>query len=418
VILVGGVTSPQAREAIRRSIRTIRSMSEYEESENRGVIMLAPPGRLENVPTRQVAGGGFFLLYLTGLGTALAVCARFVANTEAQACRLASSCAGHPVTYALAWRWLFQRLFFTDPSGLSPDSTQDTVLGWLVSLAAAMGVVVAYVAVKNHLARRRQVVSSHDERIGRVIATGRVLILVVTPEERDAVLRAVGGHVGQGPAMSYDDRPTVYALGSVAGTEIMLARAGEQGAASVSAMYETARAAIRRCRPDYVILVGICYGLRPDKGQQPGDIIVARQVHNIDHRKVLDEDGAEREIPRGAKVYASPGLIDQFQAGECTWKGAPVHFGLMLTSSMLVNSEPTVVKLRKDFEEALGGEMEGTAVYEATRLGVRPDWIMVKAISDWGCRKSDDQQRLAADNAADFVIHVIASGALRGRPVR
>jgi hypothetical protein len=45
-------------------------------------------------------------------------------------------------------------------------------------------------------------------------------------------------------------------------------------------------------------------------------------------------------------------------------------------------------------------------------LSVRPDWIVVKGISDWGYGKVDDDHNLAARNAADFVTHMIAVGSL------
>ncbi|HET9894556.1 MAG TPA: hypothetical protein VFQ44_06435 [Streptosporangiaceae bacterium] len=409
VILESGISTPKARKEVARSLRAIRTTAPLE-----GVIMLAPPRRQDQVPARQVAGGGFLLLYLGGLAVVIAVCARFVADTEASAC-VPASCRGHPVTYLLALRWLGQRLFFTDPAGLSAGTAQATVLGWLVSLAGAMLVAVCWVAARQQITRNRQENSRHREHYRQVAETTRVLILVVTQEERKALLRSVRRYVGQRPAESYDGRRTVCALGSIAGTELMLAQAVAQGTASASGMYETAKSAIDQCRPDHVILTGICFGLRPGDGQRLGDIVVAEEVHNIDHRKVVEDRGVERTIRRGAHGQASPALLDRFQAAASTWDGARVHFGQVLTSSTLVNSGSLVARLRAEFPDALAGEMEGTGVYEAAREGVKPNWIMVKAISDWGCAKTDDHQPLAARNTADFVVHVVATGALRGR---
>src|SRR5262249_27298422 len=155
--------------------------------------------------------------------------------------------------------------------------------------------------------------------------------------------------------------------------DLMLARAAEQGTASASAMYETARSAIGRCRPDYVVLTGICFGLRPDEGQRIGDVVVASEVRNIDRRKVVDDAGGQRTIYRGAHVQASPRLLGLFLAGESTWPGGRVHSGLVLTSSVLVNYQTLVASLRREFETAIAGEMEGSGVYEAARLGVMPD---------------------------------------------
>ena len=71
----------------------------------------------------------------------------------------------------------------------------------------------------------------------------------------------------------------------------------------------------------------------------------------------------------------------------------------MLTGNTLVDSEQAVGRLRRDFPDAIAGEMEGAGVYEAATLDDKPDWIMVKAISDWGYRKTDGDQQLAAPAA-------------------
>jgi nucleoside phosphorylase len=81
----------------------------------------------------------------------------------------------------------------------------------------------------------------------------------------------------------------------------------------------------------------------------------------------------------------------------------------------VVNSQRLVGQLREKFPDAIAGEMEGAGVYEATLLDPKPDWIMVKAISDWGYDKTDAGQPKAARNAAEFATHVIAGGALRQR---
>jgi nucleoside phosphorylase len=273
----------------------------------------------------------------------------------------------------------------------------------------APGAVLIFVA-----ARDGQPDNRFDEAMTGVMETARVLILVVTPDERDAVLAAVRKHVGRAAVMDQACERTMYSLGSIAGTELMLAQAGEQGTATAAGMLVTAREAIGRCCPDYVILTGICFGLRPEEGQQVGDIVVARRIQDVDRRKVTDDDGRP-VIYRGVNVGCSPVLLDRFLAGQPTWRGARVHIGTVLTSNTLVSSERVVGGLREDFPDAIAGEMEGAGVYEAATLDSKPDWIIVKGISDWGYGKTDDVQQRAARNAAEFVAHVIAGGALRRR---
>jgi 5'-methylthioadenosine/S-adenosylhomocysteine nucleosidase len=357
-----------------------------------------------------VTGGGFLLLYLSGLSLAVAASAGFVARHEAASCLAA--CPGRPASYGTAARWLVQRLLFSDPPGVAPGTLRDAVLGWVISAASAMLVVVGVVATRQEIARNRRASRDYAERVSAAAAAARVLILVVTDAERDAVLGAAHRLSGIPASTDTSGDRVVYSLGRVAGTEVMLARAGEQGAASAAGMPGTARAAIRHCRPDYVILTGICYGLRPDQGQQVGDVIVAQRVHHIDPRKVTDHP-AQPVIPRGVNAGCSPRLLDRFHDGLRTWTAAQAHTGTVLCSSMLVNSRTVVAQLRRDYPDAIAGEMEGIAVYEAAAQDPKPDWIMVKAISDWGHAKTDRAHAIAAGNAADLVLHVIASGGLR-----
>jgi nucleoside phosphorylase len=408
VVLVQGITTEAARTALARSAWALSGDPAGEAS---GVILLASPGRLERVPARRVTGGGFLLLYLSGLGLAVAASAGFVARHEAASC-LAVSCAGRPASYGTAARWLVQRLLFTDPPGVAPGTLRDAVLGWAISAASATLVVVGMMATRQEIARNRRASRDYAERVSAAAAAARVLILVVTDRERDAVLGAAHRLSGTPASTDTSGDRVVYSLGRVAGTEVMLARAGEQGAASAAGMPDTARAAIRHCRPDYVILTGICYGLRPDQGQQVGDVIVAQRVHHIDPRKVTDHP-AQPVIPRGVNAGCSPRLLDRFHDGLRTWTAAQAHTGTVLCSSMLVNSRTVVAQLRRDYPDAIAGEMEGIAVYEAAAQDPKPDWIMVKAISDWGHAKTDRAHAIAAGNAADLVLHVIASGGLR-----
>jgi len=413
VVLMRGISTESARRIVAASLQALGPTPPDAE-----VVLLESSGRLEALPHWPAIGGGFFLWYVVGLAVVIAVCAVFVADTEAQDCA-PSSCAGRPTTYPVALRWLLQRLVFLDGSGVVPGTTRVVFLGWLVSVAGAMGVLVAIVAARQEIARNREMRSEHHDALVAAIGRSRVLILVVKAGEREAVLESMRSRTGRGAHLEHDGEQTVYRLGRLAGAELMLAQAGEQGAGAAG-MHATAQAAIARCRPDYVILTGICYGLRPDEGQQLGDVVIARRVQNMDHGKVIEHDGGTTFINRGVNVGTSPALLDRFHAGQSTWpdQRARVHIGTVLTSNVVVASASVVLALRRNFPDAIAGEMEGIAVYNATTRGTKPDWIVVKGISDWGYDKTDRHQPVAARNAADFVVHVVAGGGLdERRPV-
>lgn len=408
IVLTHGVTTEAARIAIAESLRAVQRYPAEGD-----VVVLAAPAPLDRVPAWPVASGSFLLLYMAALAIIVAVGALFVASSERTACA-PSVCSGRPATYTLALRYLLQRLLLTDPPGLGPATTWVIIFGWFMSIAAIMIVPVAIVAARQELARNRQANAQFDETIGRVTQTARILILVVTEGERDAVLAAVNKRTGRPGVIKQGEGRTIYALGPVGGAELMLAQAGEQGTSAAAGMFVTAREAIGECRPDYVILTGICYGLRPDGGQQIGDIVVARRVQNADHRKVSDDE-RRQVVYRGVNVGCSTELLDRIQAGQRAWSQVAVHIGTVLSSNTLINSRRVIGQLREDFPDAIAGEMEGTGVYEAVTLDYKPEWIIVKGISDWGYDKTKAFQELAAQNAAEFVTHVIANGALRRR---
>lgn len=149
--------------------------------------------------------------------------------------------------------------------------------------------------------------------------------------------------------------------------------------------------------PTTVLMVGIAFGANPEK-QKIGDILVSKQVWNYEPSK-LQED---KIIPRGDKISASTFLLQLFQTVELDFE-VPVHFGLIASGEKLINS---VEKLREliDLEpEIIGGDMEAAGLATVC-TDKKADWLVIKAICDWGTGKTDDYQNQAADNACAFLL--------------
>ncbi|GHJ43776.1 hypothetical protein Cs7R123_11180 [Catellatospora sp. TT07R-123] len=237
----------------------------------------------------------------------------------------------------------------------------------------------------------------------------RTLLLTVTAAEEAAVIRAVTALTRTTPADRFLPTQTVTALGTVSRSEVLLSRVGQGTQTPHSAGPATAEL-IQAIKPDCIVLVGICYGLRgpaPHGSQYYGDILAADLLYVAAHHK-----RAEVLTERGGAVHPSPKLINRFTRASSTWPGpARVHIGPMISESVLVNDPGYRDELRARFPEAIGGEMEAAGVYPfATRAKV--EWGMVKAICDFASHKTDDHHLLAAANAAEFVAHTLRSGAL------
>jgi nucleoside phosphorylase len=253
-----------------------------------------------------------------------------------------------------------------------------------------------------------QRVTGDQQTVG---TTSTVLLLVATSIERAAVLAAVRASTGHDPQPWFLPSQTVLRLGRISNTEVLLHQTG-QGAIGPSGAAIASSALIRTVMPDYVILTGMCFGLRPDQ-QVLGDVVVSRQMRAIDHRKIYQSaaDQPPLTVIRGDFVSASPTLLDRFTALTYNFHTATVHHGTILSAGTLGDSPQFVEELLRIDPEAQAAEMEGAGVYAAAAPD-RAEWIIVKGISDWGFNKDDNAQKRASDNASAFILHVIRAGAL------
>lgn len=408
VCLTGGITTADVRSLVATSTMAVAP----DPAEGDVVVLLAPAypvpaGRHSAMRRAPHSAGGFFAWYVCGLVVVSLANARFVA-VDAR------------VGYGEAARWLAGRLLFSDTvfgtgaaANLGHGPGGVATLGWLTSLAGLSTILVGAVAGRQYLAVHREQREDIDAAMTDVITRSRVLILVATGHERDAVIDAVVARTGREPIASCDGDRTVFALGKVGGADLLLAQSGEGSTRPETSLGSAARAAIRLCRPDYVVLVGTCYGLRPDDGEQRiGDILVSLRVDSLDRQRSADRFGGTRVLSRGVDLGPSPLLLERCRSAQRSWSRhrARIHFGLILSSSPPAADQP-IGDLRRQHPDAIGGESECSGVYEVAARQ-RVPWVMVKAISDWGAGRSDEFEDIAARNAADFATHMVAIGSL------
>lgn len=366
---------------------------------------LRPVTPKEPAPVRGVAS-----VYVLASVLSVVVLALLVADVERDAC--GSACDGRPASFALAVRWVGQRLLLHDPPGLSPATTPAIVAGLLLSALAVVGVLVLLVAAWHSWRATRIGLREYLDVVERATSRTRVLLVTVTQIEHDTVLAAAARATGAEPRRVFVGLDTVFNLGVVGGVEVVEGQCQQPGPHGPGGATLTPSRLIAETAPDFVIMVGICYGLWDPKYQAIGDILVSRHVQNIDHQKIVDgPDDTLAVLPRGETAVASPILVDRCQSARSTWKGQEVHIGLMLAAATLVDSRTYREELRRRFPEAMGGEMEGHG-FAAAAIEAGVPWVVVKAVADLGQDKTYEHQELAATNAASFVLHVIGGGGL------
>jgi nucleoside phosphorylase len=379
-----------------------------------GVTFLAT-GSESDVRAPKISGLGSGLgLYVVAVAIVVAAEAYLLAGFERAECEPA--CDGRPASYGTAFRWLAWRLINGNPPDLVPATSQAWVVGWLNTLLGVMAFLLLLVTVwrsrEAHTERRR----SFQKEMEPVLGTSTVLIMVATPEERQAVIAAVTGVTKAEPVRRNLRRQTAFELGVVSRARVLLAQT-QPGTVAPGGAAFGAQSLIDQLNPDYLLVTGICYGLREDE-QQLGDILVCNQLRIMDHKKIVEYTPREPvEIMRGDRVAPSVTLLDRCLNARLTQDGPKVHVGPMLSGNVLLNSPTIRERLIKAEPDGRGGEMEGLGVYAAAARE-KVDWIVVKAICDWGMGKNDDWHEVAARNAAEFVLDVLRNGGLDQPPER
>ena len=152
--------------------------------------------------------------------------------------------------------------------------------------------------------------------------------------------------------------------------------------------------AVQALNPDYMIMVGIGFGLKEDE-QKIGDIMVASAIEDYGSIKIKEGE----TIQRGDKISSNAVLMNRFADSKLEWEKSAVHTGLILTNDILVNDIDMVEYLKQNYPDAIGGEMEGCGLLASDNK----KWILVKAICDFGHDKSNEHQIDAAQNAIEYV---------------
>jgi nucleoside phosphorylase len=240
--------------------------------------------------------------------------------------------------------------------------------------------------------------------------TTTVLLVVAAEVEHDAVVEAASRAGLPAYERRFHGDHTYFELGVLGGCRLLLVKCSA-GSGGPSGALPTLLDAVRDIGPDSIIMCGIAFGLKKEK-QNLCDILLSKQIMAYDLKRVTEDERGHMTItPRGDRPSASPRLYDRFWNGARDWNVAKVHEGLMLSGDTLVDSPTFKAELLRLEPEAIGGEMEASAVYIAS-LKAHIDWIVVKAICDWGEKKDKRDQQAAAKNAASLVFHVIRQGGI------
>ncbi len=246
-------------------------------------------------------------------------------------------------------------------------------------------------------------------RVGDV-KVKKVLLCTANKNEDDAVLQAFAP-LGDATPRSTVGKATVRHFGVYEGVELHHVRSST-GSHGVSGLNTVLSEISAELKPDFVVGVGVCFGLRKAK-QNLGDVVVSEFVKPYEPAKLTTSlfGFLPLKQARGEKVPAGATLLDRARDAVMGWKEVSVHFGLVLSGEKLVNQPQFRAQLLAEEPDAIAGEMEGSALVSVCGRN-QIEFIIIKGICDWGFDKTDDAQPLAAANAVTVLRRVLSDGRL------
>lgn len=233
----------------------------------------------------------------------------------------------------------------------------------------------------------------------------KTLIVTTTRIETQKVIEVLI-RAGKKPSPFSIEKLTFWNFGIIGNSEISLLKLSDMGSLKPSGSELSIYDAIKLFRPDFVIMVGIAFGLKRSK-QKIGDILVSRELQNYDSRKKTNTE----IIPRGPRIPAGSTLLDRFDNSSLIFNKADVKIDFMISGDTLVDDKDFVEELQRVFPEAVGGEMEGTGL-QASCHRSKIEWILIKGICDWGYDKQgqdkDKNQEIAITNASNYLVYTLS----------
>ena len=268
---------------------------------------------------------------------------------------------------------------------------------------AALEYYKGYEANLDQYVTAPQYVVSLDEFMSK-LPNDTILVMTVNPIERGVFLRYISETVGK-PLETYQINDVTcnicYPNDRISIVHVNPGKTGEE---------YTRRAINRICNvfvPDFICLLGICYGMNMNKNTI-GDVFISDRVKTfrLNFRDSMDSDNIRFEVEE--EYDASPSITiiqrirDRLMYTRCNNiltidnETYPAHaeVGLFLSCNSLMSSSKVKQAITEQYNlkgaMPLGGEMEGAGLLKSYIVDTNrfDNWLIVKSICDWGEKKN------------------------------
>lgn len=232
-------------------------------------------------------------------------------------------------------------------------------------------------------------------------------ILVATETERVAVLKRLTPSKGRRSVIQVFAGNNTFFLGKLGTINVALCMCA-MGATGRDSSLVVASEMIETWDLPGIIMVGIAFG-KDSTLQRIGNVLISERVISYEPERIGSDDRKDR----GAIPQAGTLLLNRFR-NVVGWtfespngQACGFQVGSLLSGEKLVDDAAFKASLFERFPDAIGGEMEGAGVAAAADRK-KCEWILVKAICDWGDgTKTKLHQEFSAAAAIDLVAHVL-----------
>lgn len=245
---------------------------------------------------------------------------------------------------------------------------------------------------------KEKITDKEQPQIGIVVATEverqSLLCRLMPPQNRRSVLQVF-------------ERNSTYFIGRLGAAKVVLVMSA-MGSVGRDASILVTTELLEHWNLNAVAMVGIAFGKDAEK-QMIGGVLISERILSYEPQRL----GATENQSRGEEPKSSTVLLNRFR-NVLGWNfknpsgvQCAHQIGPLLSGEKLVDNPEEKAELFSQHPTAIGGEMEG-AGFAAAAERKKCEWIVLKAICDWGDgTKQKYHQAFAAAAAVDLLTHVL-----------
>jgi len=231
-------------------------------------------------------------------------------------------------------------------------------------------------------------------------------LVVATEVELKQALRVIKPLPRRKKIIKVMNSNLTYYIGKLGAFDIVLMLSGMGSEGPTGSTIAVDRL-IREWNPTVVLLVGTAFGADKRK-HLPADVLIAENIIPYEQQRVGAKTTFRNPVPP-----TSPSLMNRFR-NTLDWNflrpdksKCKIHFGPVLSGTKLVDNQDFKRELLDQYPHAIGGEMEGAGLWSSAS-STKKEWIIVKAVCDWGDgKKHKEYQQMAAAAAMSLCRHVL-----------